>query len=191
MHIAQILEPPDDKWLEQYQRHFLGETTLVKFQFRADNDHRAAGVVNTFAEQILTETPALALQHVAQRLERTVAGTCHGATMSTVVIQGIDRFLQHPFLVPDDDLRGLERQKVLQPVVTVDDTSVEIVQVGSGKTATLKRNQGAQIRRNYRQHRQHHPLGPTLGLEKSLVNLDSLGQFLPNLLTPRLGHSEL
>ena len=191
MHVAQILEPPDDEWLEQYQRHFLRETALVKFQFRADNDHRAAGVVHAFAEQVLAETPALALQHVTQRLERTVAGTRHGATMTTVVKQRIDRFLQHAFLVPDDDLRGLERQKVLQPVVAVDDAAVEIVQVGRGETAALKRNQGAQIRRNHRQHRQHHPLGPTLGLEEALINLDALGQFLANLLAARLGHGEL
>ena len=111
--------------------------------------------------------------------------------MATVVIQRIDRFLQHAFLVPDDDLRGLERQKILQPVVAVNDAAVEIVQIGRGKTAALKRNQGAQIRRNHRQHRHNHPLGPTLGLEEALVNLDALGQFLSNLFAARLSHTEL
>ena len=111
--------------------------------------------------------------------------------MAAVVIQRIDRFLQHAFLVPDDDLRGLERQKVLQPIVAVDDAAIEIVQIGRGKTAALERNQGSQIRRNHRQHRQHHPLRSALGLEEALVNLDALGQFLANLLAARLGHAEL
>ena len=39
MHITKILEPSDDEGLEQYQRHLLRETALVKFQFRTDHDH--------------------------------------------------------------------------------------------------------------------------------------------------------
>src|ERR1700730_3756670 len=31
-----------NEWLEKLERHFLRQTALVKFQFRADNDHRTA-----------------------------------------------------------------------------------------------------------------------------------------------------
>ena len=111
--------------------------------------------------------------------------------MSTIVKQRVHRLLQHAFLIPDDDLRGLERQQVLQSVVAVDDTAIQVVQVGRGKTAAFERNQGAQIRWDHRQHRQHHPLRAALGLDEPLVNLDALGQFLANLLAARLGHGEL
>ena len=111
--------------------------------------------------------------------------------MTAVIKQSINRFLQHTFLVPDDDLRCLEGQKVLQPVVAVDNAAVEVVKVGRGKPATLERNQGTQIRRNYWQHGQYHPLRTALGLKEALVNFDTLGQFLANLLAARLGHGEL
>ena len=39
VHVTKILESTDDKWLEQYQRHFLWKTALVKFQFRANHAH--------------------------------------------------------------------------------------------------------------------------------------------------------
>src|SRR3954469_25150414 len=38
-----------------------------------DHDHRAARVIHALAEQVLPEAPLLALQHVGQRLERTLA----------------------------------------------------------------------------------------------------------------------
>ena len=79
-------------------------------------------------------------------------------------------------------------QEVLQTVVPVDHTTIKIVQVGRGKATAFKRNQGAQIRRDHRQHGQHHPLRSTLGLDKALIHFDALGQFLANLLAARLGH---
>ena len=59
-----------DERLEQLERHFLRQTALIDLQVRADDDNRTAGVVNTLAEQVLTETALLALQHVGQGLER-------------------------------------------------------------------------------------------------------------------------
>ena len=85
VNVAEILEPADDERLEQHERHFLWQTALVQLELGTDHDHRSAGVVHALAEQVLAEAPALALEHVAQRLERTVAGTGHGAAVAAVV----------------------------------------------------------------------------------------------------------
>ena len=50
--------------LEQFQCHFLRQTALIHFQFRANDDYRTAGVVYTFPQQILTETTLFTLQHI-------------------------------------------------------------------------------------------------------------------------------
>jgi len=52
------------KRLEQFKRHFLRQTALIKLQRRPDHDNGTAGIVNAFAEQILTEAPLLAAQHL-------------------------------------------------------------------------------------------------------------------------------
>ena len=56
----------EDERLEQLQRHFLRQATLVQLQCRAHDDHRTPRVVDTFTQQVLTETPLLALDHVSQ-----------------------------------------------------------------------------------------------------------------------------
>jgi hypothetical protein len=65
--------------------------------------------------------------------------------VATVVEQGVDRLLQHALLVPDDDLRGLQLEQVLQAVVPVDDAAVQIVQVGGGEPSAFERHQRAQV----------------------------------------------
>ena len=64
VHIAEFLEPADDEWLKQDQRHFLRQPALMQLQFRTDNDHRTTGVIDAFAQQVLAETAALPLEHV-------------------------------------------------------------------------------------------------------------------------------
>src|SRR6185312_3478308 len=87
VHIAEFLEPADDEGLEQNERHFLRQTALMQLEFGTDDDDRTAGVIDAFAEQVLTETSALAFEHVAQGFQRTVAGASDGATMTAVVEQ--------------------------------------------------------------------------------------------------------
>ena len=102
--------------------------------------------------------------------------------MATVVHQGVDRFLQHPLFVTDDDLRGLQLQQIAQTVVTIDHPTIEVVQIGGGKTATFQRNQRTEIRRNDRKDFENHPLGAGPGVDKALHQLHSLGNFLAGLL---------
>ena len=66
MDIAQFFQAANNKWLEQYKRHFLGQPALGELQFRPDHDDGTARVIDTFAKQVLAETAALALEHVAQ-----------------------------------------------------------------------------------------------------------------------------
>ena len=40
----------------------------MEFELGADQNNRTSRVVDAFAEQVLPETPAFALEHVAQRL---------------------------------------------------------------------------------------------------------------------------
>ena len=63
-----------DKGLEQLQSHLLGQTALIHLQLRADDDNGTAGVVNTLAQQVLTEAALLALQQIGKALQCTVVG---------------------------------------------------------------------------------------------------------------------
>ncbi len=95
----------EDEGLEQFQGHQLGQATLVQLELRTDHDDRTAGVVDALTQQVLTETTALALDHVGQRLERTLVGAGHGLAATTVVEQRVDGFLQHALFVAHDDVR--------------------------------------------------------------------------------------
>src|SRR2546427_11207831 len=86
-----------------------------------------ARVVDALAEQVLPEPTLLALQHVAERLQRALVGTADRAPATPVVEQGIHRLLQHPHLVADDHARRFQLHQALEPVVPIDDPAVEIV----------------------------------------------------------------
>src|SRR5436190_2292738 len=137
VNVAELFEAADDERLKEHQSHLLGQTALVKLKFWADDNHRTAGVIDAFSEQVLAEASTLALEHIAERFEGTIAGASNGAAMASIVKQGVDCLLQHAFFVADDDFRGLELEQVFQPVIAVDDTAVEVVQIGSGEAPAL------------------------------------------------------
>jgi hypothetical protein len=122
--------------------------------------------------------PALALDHVGKRLQRALVGTGHGLAAAAVVEQAIDRLLQHPLLVPDDDVGGLQLEQPLQPVVAVDDAAIQVVQVGRREAAAVERDQRAQLGRQHREHLEDHPLGLDAGLVEGLEHLEPLGELL-------------
>jgi hypothetical protein len=147
-----------DERLEQLERHLLGQAALVQLQLRTDHDDRTAGIVDALAEQVLTEAALLALEHVGQRLQRTLVGAGDDATATAVVEQGVDRLLQHALFVADDDVGRAQLDQALQAVVTVDDAAIQVVQVGGREAAAVQRHQRTQFRRDDRNDRQHHPL---------------------------------
>src|SRR6266851_1456245 len=93
VHVAEILEPANNKRLEKHERHLLRQATLMQLQLGADDNNGTARVIDTFAKQVLAETATLALEHVAQRLERPIARAGDSATMPAIVEQSVHRFL--------------------------------------------------------------------------------------------------
>ena len=149
-------QPLHHEGLEQLEGHQLGQPALVELEGRADHDDRTARVVDALAQQVLAEPTLLALQHVRQALEGTVARPGHRPAAAAVVEQGVDRLLQHPLLVVDDDLRGAQVEQPLQPVVPVDDPPVEVVEVGGGEPATVELHHRAQVGRDDRHRVEDH-----------------------------------
>src|SRR6202040_771244 len=127
-------------------------------EFRADDDYGAAGVVHALAEEVLAEAALLALERVAEGLERTVVGAAQHAAAAAIVKQRVDSFLKHALFVADDDVGRAELHQLLQPVVAVDDAAIEVVEIGSGKAAAVQRHERAQLRRKNRDDVQNHPL---------------------------------
>ncbi len=181
-----LLELVVDERLEQLERHLLGQPALVQAQLGADDDDRTAGVVDALAEQVLAEAPLLALQGVGQRLERAVVGAAQHAAAAAVVEQRVDRFLEHPLLVADDDVRRLQLDQLLEPVVAVDDAAIEVVEVRGREAAAVERHQRAQLGRDDRDDVEDHPLRLVGRLAERVDHLQALG-VLQLLLRRRLG----
>ena len=163
-----------DERLEQLERHELGQAALVQAQRRARHDDRAARVVHALAEQVLAEAALLALEHVAQRLQRPVARAGDGPPAAAVVEQGVDGLLEHALLVVDDDLGRAEVEQPLEPVVAVDDAPVEVVEVRRGEAATVELDHRAQLRRDDRDGLEDHHLRLVARVQEGREDLQAL-----------------
>src|SRR6188508_2236206 len=138
LHALALDEPAHDERLEELERHELRQPALVQLEVRAGDDHGAPGVVDALAEQVLPEAALLALEHVGERLQRTVARAGDRTPAAAVVEQGVDGLLEHALLVVDDYLRRPEVEQALEPVVPVDHASIEIVEVARREAATVE-----------------------------------------------------
>src|SRR3546814_14117538 len=105
-------------------------------------------MIDALAEQVLTEATLLALQHVRERLQRTLVGASDDATAAAVVKQRVHRFLQHALFIADDDVRRTQFHQSFQAIVTVDDAAIKIVEVRRRDTAPVQQNQRPTLRRN-------------------------------------------
>ena len=168
----------ENERLEQLESHFLRQTALVQTQGRTYGNYRTTRVVNTLTEQVLTETTLLTLDHVSQGFQRTLVRTGDSATTTAVVEQCVDRFLQHTLFVAHDDVRSGQIKQALQAVVTVDHSTVQVVEVGSRETTAIQRYQRTQIWRQNRQNGQNHPLRKVAGAQEGFHQLQALGQLL-------------
>src|SRR5438067_144235 len=155
---ALLFETVVDERLEQLEGHLLRQTALVQLQFGTDDDDGAAGVIDALAEEVLAEAALLALEGVAERLQRAVVRALQHAAAAAVVEERVDRFLQHALLVAHDDVRRAELEQLLQAIVAVDDAAVQIVEVRRGEAAAVQRDQRAQLGRNDRNDVEDHPL---------------------------------
>ena len=163
-----------DEGLEQLQGHLLGQTTLVQLQLRADDDNGTTRVVDALTEQVLTETTLLTLEHVRDRLQRTVARARDGAATATVVEEGVNGLLKHALLVVDDDLGGTQLEQTLESSVAVDDATVQVVEVGGREAATVELNHGPQVRRDYGDLGEHHRGRRVAGGDEGVNDLQAL-----------------
>ncbi len=175
--------------LEELEGHDLGQTALVQLELGTDHDDRTSRVVDSLAEQVLAEPALLSLEHVRERLEGAVARPRHRPAAAAVVEQRVDGFLQHPLLVVDDDLGSPEVEQPLQPVVAVDDTAVEVVEVGRGEAAAVELDHRPQIGRDHRNRLEDQVAGAVLALPERTNDLQPLGGTLP--LLGGIGHEVL
>src|ERR1700689_4341031 len=143
--VALFFELVVDERLEQLERHLLGQTALMEPQLGADHDDRAAKVVNALAEQVLAEAARLALEHVGERLQRTLGRSGDRAAAAAVVEQRIDGLLQHPLFVANNDVRGVQLDQPFQAVVAVDHAPIQIVEIGGSETPAVQRYERTEI----------------------------------------------
>ena len=80
----------------------------MQTQLWTNGNYRTARVINTFTQQVLTETTLLTFDHVSQRFQWTLVRTSDGTTATTVIQQRINRFLQHTLFVTYDDVRSIQ-----------------------------------------------------------------------------------
>src|SRR5260370_15544869 len=106
--VALLFELAVDERLEQLERHLLRQAALMEPEFRADDDNRTSRIVDPLAKQVLAEAPGLALEHIAQRLERPLGGARDRAPPPAGLEQALTRLLQHPLFVSHDDIRRLQ-----------------------------------------------------------------------------------
>ena len=180
--MTQFLELADNERLIELQGDLLGQAAVMQLQPRADHDHAAGRIIDAFAQQILAETALLALDHVGERLERTIAAAQDRSLAAIVVEQGIDRLLQHPLFVADDDFRSVQVDQFPQAIVAIDDPAVEVVQIAGGEIAGIQQHQRSQVGWDHGNHVQHHPFGLVVAVPNRFDDLQSIDQVLPLLL---------
>ena len=157
--LTALLELVDDEGLEKLHRHRFRQAALVQLELRTDHDDRSARVVDALAEQILAETALLPLEHVAERLERALPTTPDRLRPAAVVEERIDGLLKHALLVAQNDFRRAHVDQLLQAVVSVDDPTIQVVQIGRGEASAIERDERTQVGRNDGNHIHDHPLG--------------------------------
>src|SRR5438309_551373 len=122
-----LFEAMVDEGLEQFQRHLLRKTALMQPQFGSDHDHRTTRIIDALTEQVLAETALLALERIGQRLEWPIVRAAKNATSAAVIEQRIDGFLEHALLIAHDHVGRVQLDELLQTVVAIDYSAIEIV----------------------------------------------------------------
>ena len=75
---------------------------------------------------------------VAQRFQSAAGRTGHGAAVTAVVDQSVDRFLEHALFVVDDDIRRALALQGFKTVVAIDDAAVKVIEVAGRETAAIQ-----------------------------------------------------
>ncbi len=154
----------------------------MQLQLGSDDNDRATRIVDAFTKQVLPETPLLSFQHVGEGFESAVVIRTDCVHAARVVEQRIHRLLQHPLLVPQDNIRRFDVNQALQAIVANDDAPIEIVEVRCCEPSAFQRHQRTKLRRNYRNHIHHHPFRligrPIFRFAKGFHHAQALERFL-------------
>ena len=93
----------------------------------------------------------------------------NGPSPSSVFQKRVNGLLQHSLFIPDYYVGSAEFEELFQPVISVNYSSVKIVEVRGSKSPSIKRNKRPQIRRQNGNSGQNHPFGAVFGLAKRLA----------------------
>src|SRR5699024_9950965 len=120
--------------------------------------------------------------------------TASRSAPSTVVKHSVHGFLLHLLFVVHDDFGRPENHESFEPVVAVDNPTVEIVEVRSGEPATVELHHRTQLRRDHRYRVENHAARVVAGRLERRDDLEPFerAQFLLSLtgandLAQRLG----
>jgi len=167
-------QPLHHEGLEQLERHLARQSALVKLQLRTDHDDRPARVIDALPQQVLAETTVLALEQIAERFQRAPVRPGHRMGPAAVVDQGVDRLLQQALLVVDDRLGRLDVDDTAEPVVSVDDAPVEVVDIRGREAPAVELHHGPQLGRQHGHAVEDHPLRAVARLAEALDHRETL-----------------
>ncbi len=146
-----------DEWLEELECHDFWKSALMQAKFRTNHDHGTTRVIHAFSEQVLTETTLLPFEHVREGAQWTLVRAGEYFTATAVVEESINCFLKHALLVADDDVWSVQLHETTKTVVTVDHTTIKVVQIRSRETTTIEWYEWAKFWWDDRNHVEHHP----------------------------------
>ena len=121
----------DNKRTEENESKSLWKSTLIHLEFWSYDDYGTSRVVYSLSEKVLTETSLFPLEYIRERFE-FLLGCARVPWSVRSNISGnehIYRFLKHTLLVLEDNLRSSEFYELSKTVVSVDNTSVEIIEI--------------------------------------------------------------
>src|SRR5215212_967758 len=167
----------------QALNHLLG-APYVRCQSSID-EHLTARVIYALAQKVLPEAALLALEHVREALQRSVSGAGYCPTPSAIVEESIHGLLKHPLLVIHDHVRSPEVEQSAEPVVAVDNPTIQVVQVARSEAPAVELDHWPEVWRQNWYGLHNHPLRPVVARAEGIHHLQALYSFLA-LLTLRL-----
>ena len=180
--MTELLEPPDDERLIELQGDLFRQAALMQPKIWTNHDHASRRVIDALSKQVLAEPTLLALDHVGEALQRAVAGCQHRPLAAVVVEEGVHRLLQHPLLVADDHLGRIQVDQLFEPVVPVDDATIEVIQVTRGEVARIEHHKRTEVGWDHGDHDEHDPLGLVFAVANGLDDLQPIDEVLLLLL---------
>ena len=91
--------------------------------------------------------------------------------------------MEHTLLVTEDDIRRFDLHESFETVITDDDATIEVVEVGCSETSTIEWYEGTELRRRHGDSLEDHPLRTVLTFRRteSLYYLQTLEGLLTTL----------